>query len=83
MGNRIYRRLNQLLRRIKRKLRPAPKSLYELAVEAGVKIECDNLIESNFWYAAEPYLIQIGSHCQITHNVMMFTHGWRPSSKAY
>lgn len=34
----------------------------------------NNLIESAFW-SSEPYLIEIGSNCQITHNVKIFTHG--------
>lgn len=33
-----------------------------------------NLIGCNFW-SSEPYLIQIGSHCQITTGVKFLTHG--------
>lgn len=34
-----------------------------------------NQIASEFWIAAEPYLISVGSRCQITKNVKFFTHG--------
>lgn len=39
----------------------------------GVKIGEDNLITKNHW-SSEPYLITIGSHCQLT-NCKIFTHG--------
>lgn len=51
------------------------KSLYEEAIQAGVKMGIGNLIVSRFWLPSEPYLISIGNNCQITHGVMMFTHG--------
>lgn len=34
-----------------------------------------NQIAGEFWIASEPYLISVGSHCQITKNVKFFTHG--------
>lgn len=34
----------------------------------------DNFIDSDFW-SSEPYLISIGSHCQITSDVKFYTHG--------
>lgn len=45
-----------------------------LAKKAGVKMGVDNFIASRFW-SSEPYLITIGSHCQITEGVRFFTHG--------
>lgn len=50
-------------------------SLNEEAVNAGVKLGENNLIESRFWMPSEPYLISVGNDCQITHGVMVFTHG--------
>lgn len=44
------------------------------ARKAGVKMGEENYISSDFW-AGEPYLITIGSHCQITNGVKIFTHG--------
>ena len=49
-------------------------SLERQAREAGVKIGNENFIASRFW-STEPYLITIGSHCQITAGVKLFTHG--------
>lgn len=54
------------------------KSLYTpLAIQArkaGVNMGVDNYIASMFW-TSEPYLITIGSHCQITSGVKLLTHG--------
>lgn len=44
------------------------------AQKAGVHIGGENFIASRFW-SSEPYLITIGSHCQITNGVKFFTHG--------
>ncbi len=41
---------------------------------AGVNIGKNNFIASKFW-GSEPYLISIGSNCQITDGVKIFTHG--------
>lgn len=41
---------------------------------AGVNIGKNNFIASKFW-SSEPYLISIGSNCQITDGVKIFTHG--------
>ena len=43
------------------------------AICLGVQIGEDNLILKNHW-SSEPYLIQIGSHCQLT-NCRIHTHG--------
>lgn len=62
---------------IKRIIQLVKKLLFskeELAREAGVNIGKDNFIGSYFW-SSEPYLITIGSHCQITAGVHIFTHG--------
>lgn len=42
---------------------------------SGVKMGGQNQIACEFWIAAEPYLISVGSRCQITKNVKFFTHG--------
>jgi len=39
----------------------------------GVKIGSDNLLGKDHW-SSEPYLISIGSHCQLT-SCKIFTHG--------
>ena len=44
------------------------------AKKAGVAVGSNNFISSHFW-STEPYLISIGSNCQITDGVKMFTHG--------
>lgn len=56
---------------IHRKLTP-PK-LY--ARELGVNIGEDNFLPDKSCWSTEPYLITIGSHCQITSGVRFFTHG--------
>ena len=40
----------------------------------GVNIGENNLIGKNHW-SSEPYLITVGSNCQITHGVLIHTHG--------
>ena len=49
-------------------------SLEKQAIHAGVEIGSDNFIASRFW-SSEPYLIRIGSNCQITAGVKFYTHG--------
>ncbi len=49
-------------------------SLEKQARYAGVSMGKDNFIASHFW-STEPYLITIGSHCQVTGGVKFFTHG--------
>lgn len=49
-------------------------SLEKQARRAGVMLGEDNFISSHFW-TSEPYLIKIGSHCQITRGSQIFTHG--------
>lgn len=46
----------------------------EQARRVGVDIGEDNFVASIFW-SSEPYLIKVGSHCQITWGVKMLTHG--------
>ncbi len=63
--------------RIINKLRSLVNSCYSLETQArraGVVIGGGNFIASHFW-STEPYLITIGSHCQITAGVKIFTHG--------
>lgn len=48
--------------------------LEQQAIKAGVKMGTENMISSRFW-SSEPYLITIGSHCQITAGVHIQTHG--------
>lgn len=40
----------------------------------GVIMGKNNFIASRFW-STEPYLITVGSHCQITGGVKFYTHG--------
>lgn len=49
-------------------------SLEKQALHMGVKMGRNNYIASSFW-GSEPYLITIGSHCQITAGVKLYTHG--------
>ena len=49
-------------------------SLEKQAREAGVKMGSHNLIASRFW-STEPYLIKIGSYCQLTEDTHIYTHG--------
>lgn len=41
----------------------------------GVNLGTDNFISSTRHWSTEPYLIRIGSHCQITSGVVFYTHG--------
>lgn len=45
----------------------------QYAKSIGVNIGSNNLIGKNHW-SSEPYLITVGSHCQLT-NCKIFTHG--------
>lgn len=49
-------------------------SLEKQARFVDVEMGSNNFIASSFW-SSEPYLIKIGSHCQITAGVKIFTHG--------
>ena len=49
-------------------------SLEKQARRAGVRMGENNFISSHFW-DTEPYLIKIGSNCQITGGVRFATHG--------
>lgn len=49
-------------------------SLEKQAIHAGIEMGSENFIASRFW-SSEPYLIRIGSHCQITAGVKFYTHG--------
>lgn len=44
------------------------------ARRAGVELGKNNFIASDFW-STEPYLIKVGSNCQITSGVKLLTHG--------
>ncbi len=50
-------------------------SVENKAKKAGVVFGENNSFASCFWTSAEPYLIKIGSNCQITADVKIFTHG--------
>ena len=50
-------------------------SYERLVKDAGVHFGDKNNFFSKFWLPSEPYLIYIGSNCQITNGVKMFTHG--------
>lgn len=45
------------------------------AKHIGVNIGVDNAIAEKDHWSTEPYLITIGSHCDITKGVRFFTHG--------
>ena len=66
--------IKQRLRIIKDLYRRNFWSLEKQAIYAGVEMGVDNFITSRFW-SSEPYLIKIGSHCQITGGVRLYTHG--------
>ncbi len=50
-----------------------PPHIY--AKELGVTIGVDNFLPDKNCWSSEPYLITIGSHCQITSGVRLLTHG--------
>ena len=50
-----------------------PPDVY--ARELGVIIGEDNFLPDKGCWSSEPYLITVGSHCQITSGVKIFTHG--------
>jgi acetyltransferase-like isoleucine patch superfamily enzyme len=50
-------------------------SLEKRARHDGIIMGEHNRIESYFWSSAEPYLITIGSHCDLTENTKIYTHG--------
>ena len=47
----------------------------EYARKIGVNIGEDNFIPDKRCWSTEPYLITVGSHCQITAGVRLLTHG--------
>lgn len=50
-------------------------SLEKRARLDGVAMGEHNRIESYFWSSAEPYLIKIGNHCDLTEGSKIYTHG--------
>jgi len=50
-------------------------SVEEQARRAGVTMGKNNMVSSRFWEFAEPFLIEVGSNCQITGGVKFLTHG--------
>ena len=63
-----------IIDRLVNKYRTLFWSLEKQARKAGVVMGENNFIASHFW-DTEPYLIRIGSNCQITGGVKFFTHG--------
>lgn len=63
-----------MIRNLKSIYRRCFWSLERQASHAGVVLGNDNFIASRFW-SSEGYLITIGSHCQLTANCKIFTHG--------
>lgn len=63
-----------MINKIKEKFRKYFWKYEKRARCCGVKMGVDNFIDSDFW-SSEPYLISIGSHCQITSDVKFYTHG--------
>lgn len=66
--------IHKILRKIKFLFDNSFYSLEQQARRAGVKMGSGNEIMSRFW-SSEPYLIEVGSNCQITNGVKFFTHG--------
>ena len=62
-----------LIHRIITRIAKKCLSPYRYAKFIGVNIGNNNLIGKNHW-SSEPYLITIGSHCQLT-DCRIFTHG--------
>ena len=63
-----------MIRKLYSKYRSLFWTLERQAKYEGVVIGKNNYIASHFW-GREPYLIKIGSFCQITQGVKIFTHG--------
>lgn len=57
------------------KLKKVLMSPEKYAKYIGVNIGTDNFIPDKNCWSSEPYLITVGSHCQITYGVRIFTHG--------
>ena len=57
------------------KLRKRLMSPEAYAKHIGVNIGKNNFIPDKDCWSSEPYLITVGSHCQITAGVRLFTHG--------
>lgn len=57
------------------KIRKYLMSPVKYARYIGVTIGTDNFIPDKNCWSSEPYLITVGSHCQITYGVRIFTHG--------
>lgn len=66
--------INKIIRKLCKIYRETFWSLEYQARHAGVKMGEANFIASRFW-DTEPYLIEVGSHCQITGGARLFTHG--------
>ena len=68
-----------ILKRIKNLFFPQKEvvqvSIQERLRQEGMVIGQDTTFHEDFWRWAEPYLIEVGSHCQITHGVKALTHG--------
>lgn len=47
----------------------------EYFLKLGMKMGIDTTFHPDFWTSGEPYLMSIGSHCQLTRGVKLFTHG--------
>lgn len=66
--------LDKIIRKVLNLYKTFFWSLNKQAKKAGVNVGEGNFIASRFW-SSEPYLITIGSNCQITDGVKFFTHG--------
>lgn len=65
----------RILNKITRLYKRCFWSLEKRARHDGVMMGEQNRIESYFWSSAEPYLITIGSHCDLTEGSKIYTHG--------
>lgn len=74
-----------MLNKINRKLKKILWSFYskeKRAILSGVDLGSNNFIASEFW-SSEPFLIKVGSNCQITDGVKFFTHGGGGAVRKY
>ena len=70
----VFMKAMSIIKRVYSKVLQLVFPLEKQALRAGVKMGNHNFISSRFW-SSEPYLITVGSHCQITAGVKLETHG--------
>lgn len=68
-------KLSSIIKMVKFALHKKITPPLQYARELGVTIGEDNFLPDKDCWSTEPYLITVGSHCQITVGVRFFTHG--------